>query len=195
MVMTTNVPLRRRLRITEPDTSMATIFVTADSSEPTCRYLAHENLVVHYSPFFKEALQGNFAEAESKTVTLTDVDPTDVEDFISWIYHQRFPERETDGLETVNQWSGTDGQSTNQTTRMISLYIFCDKYDVPDLKRILIDELFNHMKHRHTLLPRVGSTRDAFERLPHNDPLCHFLVDVHSKFAYSTVWTESEATA
>jgi hypothetical protein len=210
--MSTEMHVRKRPRITyvstatqffddekltmcrNPDAPMATILIATDAPKPARRYSVHESLLTHYSPFFKAALQGNFAEAENKTVTLVDVRCTEVENFIFWIYHQRFPDREVDDSDAASQWSLIDDKGGRQMSRMISLYTFCDKYDVPDLKKVLIDEIFTHLHKSWTGLPAVSLIKAAFEKLPHNDPMCYLLVDIHSHLAAPYIWTDAEAT-
>lgn len=179
----------------KPNAPMATIVVEGDSLSPSPRYIVHEYLLVHYSPFFKAALQGNFAEAESKTVTLN-AHPIDIEHCLFWIYHQRFPDKDLDDSDVVDQWSldYEIDKGAHRNVQMISLYLFCDKYDVPDLKAALIDELFTLIAFRESALPTASSTKDVFDKLPDNDPLCQFLVDVHCLFASVNVWNRSEAT-
>ncbi|KAJ4378441.1 hypothetical protein N0V86_006144 [Didymella sp. IMI 355093] len=167
--MNTEMHVRKRSRIANPDASMATILIATNALEPAY-------------------------QAKSKTVTLVDVHPTDVENFIFWIYHQRFPDRRIDHSDAVNHWSFINDKGGRQMTRMISLYILCDKYDVPDLKKVLIDESFTHMDKAWTGLPAVRSIKAAFEKLPHNDPMCHLLVDIHSHLAAPNAWTDVGAT-
>ena len=178
----------------KPDAPMATIIVKADSLLLGPRYTIHEDLLAHYSPFFKAALQGNFAEAESKTVTLN-AHPIDVEHFIFWIYHQRFPDKIFDDSAMVEQWGldWDEDRGSHQIAQMMSLYLFCDKYDVPELKEVLIDGLFTVMEDYESGLPSTRSIKDAFDKLPDNDPLCQLLADVHSQFASADVWLADEA--
>lgn len=48
------------------------MFATIIVGEEKAKFVVHEALLAHYSKFFHAALQGNFQEAETKTVTLGD---------------------------------------------------------------------------------------------------------------------------
>ncbi|KAF2449204.1 hypothetical protein P171DRAFT_480311 [Karstenula rhodostoma CBS 690.94] len=79
-------PLRSLPRISSASPIFATVFVGSSKA----RFVVHEELLAHYSEFFRAALQGGFAEAETKTITLDDVAPHTFELFVHWLYYQRF---------------------------------------------------------------------------------------------------------
>jgi hypothetical protein len=63
-------------------TLIARVLVGPEKKE----FRIHKNLLVAASPFFKEALNGRFAEAGSQQVSLPEHDPETFELFCDWLY-------------------------------------------------------------------------------------------------------------
>lgn len=61
--------------------NMATLYV----GEDRIRYYAHEDTLCQL-PFFRAALQGNFKEAQEKTINMPEDDPEAVSCLIEWLY-------------------------------------------------------------------------------------------------------------
>jgi hypothetical protein len=49
-------------------------------------WVLHENVICHYSNFFRKAFQGNFLEASKKKITLGEDDPVVFGHLVDWIY-------------------------------------------------------------------------------------------------------------
>ena len=49
-------------------------------------FVVREDLLTHYSEFFRAALTGGFKEAADKIVTLKDEDPDVFGVFVHWLY-------------------------------------------------------------------------------------------------------------
>ena len=138
-------------------------------------FTIHQDLLIHQSSFFRAALTGNFAEADSKTVILADTHSEIFELFVHWLYYQRFP-TSVDSPELLALWNDDDDDDL-KSTNLITLYIFCEKYDIPTLKRLTLDELFDHVSEEE--LPSIDNVVFACENLREDDPLCRFLVDAY----------------
>ena len=65
-------------------------FATVEVGATKTKFVVHESLLVYHSEFFRAALKGRFAEAETKTVTLEDEDEAVFELFVFWLYHKRY---------------------------------------------------------------------------------------------------------
>lgn len=64
-----------------------------------------KNLLVHISPFFAAALNGSFAEASSKTITLPEDDPAAFEMFVQWMYVGKTGRNSTEDIAIhVESW-------------------------------------------------------------------------------------------
>ena len=135
-----------------------------------------KSLLTHYSGFFRGALNGNFHEAKTKTVTLAHDNPTTFELFVHWLYYQDFPNKNrNDDPELVESFY-IEGFPDDQ--KVVKLYVFGDKYEVEHLRRDAIDLLFRTMEQPDCLLPCPETTEYAFARLSADNPMCRLLVDL-----------------
>jgi len=64
--------------------------VTVGQSGNNSTWSLPKKLLTHHSPFFAAALDGNFAEANSKAVSLPDEKPMVFEAFVQWLYIGHF---------------------------------------------------------------------------------------------------------
>ncbi|CBX92280.1 hypothetical protein IAQ61_000461 [Plenodomus lingam] len=155
-------------RISVKNAVFAKIVVGFDKAE----FTIHQDLLTHHSPFFRAALTGKFEESETKEVVLADTKPEIVEFFVHWLYYGRFPE-DRDDAALVDLWTCDDEKGSRKKTRnLIRLYIFCDKYDVPQLRHTVMDELYSVMTFRAGRLPDPSITSEAFEKLPDESGMC-----------------------
>ncbi|KAI8934364.1 hypothetical protein NX059_009099 [Plenodomus lindquistii] len=176
-------------RISAKDAVFATILV----GEDRMKFTVHEELLVHHSPFFRGALQGRFKEAQKKEIVLADTKPDIFEYFIHWLYYGRFP-RNGDDKELLEAWAGHEYRASEymKTGNLIHIYIFCDKYDVRELKRTAMDELFDNIfdDKLEPVLPGPELVKAAFENVPETSSLCRFLVDANCYWADDDEWAE-----
>jgi hypothetical protein len=154
------------------------------------RFTVHEELLTYHSLYFRAALTGGFKEAEDKVVTLADESGLVVEFFIHWLYYQRLPNAD-DHADLYGAWNDGEADGRLKTSNLIQLYVFCDKFDVPELKIDAMTHLFNHMEHEESSgLPSTDDIRFAFDNLPEFAPLLRFLVDIYCYWATSIIWAE-----
>lgn len=80
------------------------------------------------APFFKAALEGGFKEAEDAVIDMPNERPSVVRRFRLWAYTGQV-------LQAA--------ESIEHTSRggLIRLYVFADKYDLPDLQNAVIDKI------------------------------------------------------
>lgn len=145
--------------------------------------------MTHHSTFFRTALTRKFEEPENKEVLLADTRPYIFEFFIHWLYYGRFP-NEDDDTELVELWTCHNNSGKTKTNNLIRLYIFCHRYDVPQLKVRAIDELFDHMENEdlEAKLPCSSITTEAYDTLPEGSAMCQFLVDINCYYADEDRW-------
>ena len=137
-------------------------------------------MLTHYSGFFRGALNGNFHEAKTKTVTLADDNPTTFELFVHWLYYQDFPNKNrNDDPELVKSFYS---KGFPDDRKVVKLYVFGDEYEVEHLRRDAIDLLFRSMEDPNSLLPYPESTEYAFAHLSADDPMCRLLVDLFCRY-------------
>ncbi|CAN9306467.1 unnamed protein product [Alternaria sp. RS040] len=153
-------------------------------------FTVHLDLLIHHSPFFRAALTGSFKEADEKLVTLPDTASNTFELFVHWLYYQRLP-IETDSSELLALYRDAEDDEVLYEN-LVSLYIFCDKYYVPGLKRECLDTLFYQIT-ENPYLSEFNIIRRTFNNLETNrDPLCRLLVDYYCYWASEDCWTLKE---
>lgn len=145
----------------------------------------HFELLTHYSPFFRAALTGSFKEASEKLVSLPDTETEVFELFVHWLYHQRFP-TEVDSPQLLALYEDKMDPAI-QCRSLVKLYIFCDKYDVPQLQRQCLDAMFRHINDEDQL-PSLEYVSLAFDSLEDEDPLCRMFVDAYCYWSDGACW-------
>jgi hypothetical protein len=157
-----------------PKPSFATVLVGHSKD----RFVVHENLLTHYSEFFRAALTGSFKEAEDKIVKLGNTHGFTFECFVHWLYTQRFPDASKgDDEELVDGWGSSD-DPRKLIDSLIDMYIFGDRCMVPQLQRVALDHLYRHIQVHTTPVPEEDDIYNAFGHLRSDNPLCRLLVDV-----------------
>jgi hypothetical protein len=148
-------------------------------------FTVHLDLLVYHSPFFRAALTGSFKEAGEKLITLSDTNENTFELFIHWLYYQRFP-TDIDSPQLLALYHSGKG-SDDQFRSLVNLYIFCDKYNVPGLKRQCLDTLFQHVVDGPDL-PPLADIGHAFDNLEDNDPLCRMFIEAYCYYDDGDSW-------
>ncbi|KAI4914108.1 hypothetical protein J4E85_010620 [Alternaria conjuncta] len=171
-------------RISAPNTAMAEIVIGPKAK----RFTVHLNLIVYYSPFFLAALKGPFKEAKDKVVALPDTDANIFELFANWLYRQRFP-TEADSPQLLALYH-RDEDANFRFDRLVRLYVFSDKYDVPKLKRQCLDMIFEYLVDED-LLPDLSHVVYAVKNLDDEDPLLRMIIDCFCYWSGSDCWVAS----
>ncbi|KAI4652463.1 hypothetical protein J4E93_002666 [Alternaria ventricosa] len=155
------------------------------------RFTVQLNLIVYYSPFFLAALKGPFKEAKDKVVTLPDTEANIFELFVNWLYRQRFP-TQADSPQLLALYSQEDNPYF-QSARLMKLYVFSDKYNVPKLKRQCLDALFEHLGDASGYqLPDLNDVAYAVKNLNDEDPLLRMIVDGFCYHGNSECWNDDQ---
>ncbi|KAI4919459.1 hypothetical protein J4E90_001594 [Alternaria incomplexa] len=174
-------------RISAPNTAMAEIVVGPKAK----RFTVQLNRIVYYSPFFLAALTGPFKEAKDKVVTLPDTEAKVFELFVYWLYHQRFP-TQGDSPQLLALYH-RDDYPYFQSARLMKLYVFSDKYNVPKLKRQCLDALFEHLGDASGYqLPDLNDVAYAVKNLNDQDPLLRMIIDGFCYHGNSECWETSQ---
>ncbi|KAH3997395.1 hypothetical protein HBI26_202640 [Parastagonospora nodorum] len=162
-------------RISDTNATYARVLV---GPKQTC-FIVREDLLVHYSKFFRAALTGNFSEARDKTVKLAEDDPKTFEFFAHWLYLQRFPDKSLGDPDRLCElWM--NGGDENNTDNYVTLHVFGDQYDVGKLRSDTIDKLVDVLVSRpESSLPSAAAVELAFTYLPRASPMCQVLIDAH----------------
>ncbi|KAF2491103.1 hypothetical protein BU16DRAFT_621758 [Lophium mytilinum] len=135
-------------------------------------YIIHLDLLIHYSEYFRAAFTGSFKEAEDKKISLSDVKKSTFDRFVDWLYYREIsPTEEDKDPETGRlQYRG-----------IIELYILGDKYQIPKLRKYVIDHIFQSLTTSLELLPSPGAIARAYEFLPETSPMRKFMLDIFAR--------------
>ena len=152
------------------------------------RFSVQLNLIIYFSPFFKAAFTGPFKEGQEKLVTLPDIEASIFELFVNWLYRQRFPTH-ADSPQLLALYH-RDEDANFQFDRLVRLYVFSDKYDVPKLKRQCLDMLFEYLIDEDQL-PDLYHVVYAIKNLDDKDPLLGMIVDCFCYWSGRDCWVAS----
>lgn len=136
-------------------------------------YYIYEDLLTHCSGYFRAALTGSSKEAKEKQLHLEDVTGKTFEAFIDWLFQRNLP-----GQKRSSYTKDKDGEehgSFLNSHEITKIYIFADRYDIPDLQRDTIDTMFAYFKHMKKI-PTVETIKMAFESLPDTSLLRKMLI-------------------
>lgn len=143
------------------------------SSDKT--YAVHEELLRASSACFAAALGNNFVEGDEGKLRLPDTATEIFESFVDWLYTGKSPVRLGD--------SGAPNY-------YLRVYIFADKYAIPQLRRAIISDLTERLKP-----PPYRKVTHAYENLPADSGLIRLVVDVYLKKFYESTDDAEEILA
>lgn len=159
-----------------------TITVGASDKDQQSFPLSLEHLAV-VSGYFEKAFQGQFREASEKIIALDDVDPLIFGIFNEWFMSRKL--LNTDGKPYQYLENDKDGAKDKNEPllfeELLDVYIFADKYDVPQLRRDTINAWIDYQADCPILVPSRLITK-AYIRVPSTSKLRKFLVE---SFAWS----------
>ena len=120
--------------------------------------------------------------------------PRTVEVFVHWLYYQRLPNKD-DHADLCTAWhydidnGHPDAEFNLKVNNLSHLYVFCDGYEVQQLKRQSLDKIISHIS-VHPSMPPRGCVEIAFDHLPAKDPFCRFLVDAFTYWSMDDYWSQ-----
>lgn len=137
-------------------------------------YHVHKDLLCWYSPYFKRALRGSFSEATAFNMLLMDTEVAVLGIVVNWLYTQSLPKHDDPRIQAcIEEW-------VELITRV---YIFSDRYDIPDLREHAMDDLYNHFTDPEDYgMPRYSVINTTFNNLPHSAALCRFWIDIYARY-------------
>ncbi|KAJ4294541.1 hypothetical protein N0V90_008232 [Kalmusia sp. IMI 367209] len=130
----------------------------------------HKALLTHYSDFFRGAVgSGTFKEGAAGEVDLKDVGYGTFAVFLEWLYKQSLP--------SVEEWLDIYGAQEIDCMLLAGLYVFADRYNIPDLKTRALAIAFEYYAQDNP--PSYDAVTYAFHNLPTSSPYLRLLVDAH----------------
>lgn len=166
-------------------------FATVLIGPEEVKSMVHKELLTSHSNFFRAALNGCFKEAEDRIVRLRDEDAGVFRFFVHWLYHKRFPNKHDAG-DLYQMWAGESTNGADTMENLVFLYVFCEKYDAPELKIKTITCLYEHLDDpaMGCPLPDVETVKFVFDSLHESSPLCNLLADAHCHWANDDIWSD-----
>ncbi|KAL2044447.1 hypothetical protein N7G274_003152 [Stereocaulon virgatum] len=122
----------------------------------------HKGLLCKAAPYFKVAFEGQFKEAEEQVLECNDEDVTMFKHFQYWLYTNNI----IDESETVKEMTWQS---------IVSLYIFAEVRDIPDLQNAAMDIMINKVSLEHRIPAR--EFHQIYEQTDENSPLRRIAID------------------
>jgi hypothetical protein len=147
--------------LSEDDTGKA-----IEQEKDTLEFVVHKSHLMAVSPYFSNALDGRFSDAESKSLSLDDdTDPDVFQTFLEWLYSRR--------LLAAN---GAEDCYSHSYGELIELYIFADRYDIPKLRDDIMSLVWKRFRGERCPINETLVGR-AFEMLSPKSTMSRFLLD------------------
>ncbi|EON65954.1 hypothetical protein W97_05196 [Coniosporium apollinis CBS 100218] len=188
------------------DTTIVTVHVGKDAHP----FHVHRAPLCEWSEYFKGAFLGHFIEAEEKAMYLDDVTVEIFVAFTEWLYVRAvIPQPVVTYSSTERQrrhdwfeggWGDDESNARDAlegpeedygnchsdlvdsfTENLLSLYIFADKYAIPELRTDLLDTLIQWCSYAD-ITPDIQCVPRAFKYLPSSSPFCRYLTDINAAF-------------
>lgn len=158
----------------------AVLTVTILVGKDKTPFQVHHDQLCEASAFFKAAFEGQFRESSEKTMDLPEEDEHLFDLFVQWLYrgHYEIPPK---GTEAPGE----------RFMELVKLYVLADRYDVVDLRSLLITKLFEMYKVPNGILPGMVTVAYAYEHVSRTSGLRRLLADWYTeKVGFS--WFNSE---
>ncbi|KAF2499024.1 hypothetical protein BU16DRAFT_557357 [Lophium mytilinum] len=156
-------PSRKRKRpsfLALKDQTIVTLKVGPDAQPLSI----HREMICQSSKYFTKAFKGGFKEAEENCIAFKDVEVLTAQRFMHWLYTNTLEDEEGD--ET--------GEVALSPLDLTHLYVFGDRYDVPELRNQIMRELEFCKPDGNDINAAVIIY--AYDNLPDDSHLCRWLV-------------------
>ncbi|MCJ1454345.1 hypothetical protein MMC28_004698 [Mycoblastus sanguinarius] len=127
----------------------------------------HEELLCEASSVFKAGFASKFKEGSEKTMKLPEDDIDTVDIFVQWLYRQQ-PSPSTIEIPSLDDVIGM---------QLMRLFVFADKYDVPNLKLSIYENIFTAAK-SGLRLPHATAVEYVYSNTKMGSGIRAILVDV-----------------
>lgn len=139
--------------------------VTIGEGPAAKTFKLHKGVLTFYSGYFEKALNGQFREAHSSVVEISDTNANVFETVLYWLYNRRFTAAAED--HTID-WD-----------TIVDLWIFGDAHDVPLLQNTAINAL--HQKVVKEWIVPTAQIVPVYENTVHGSQLRQYLIDAFGK--------------
>ena len=149
-------------------------------------YPIHESFLTAVSPYFKDVLQQPSEDSSDRCLDVEDIAPVAIVIFCEWLYSRAL--RRPNGQAYFCQWTGSGRLADENALAMdaqvkeelIEVYIFADRYDIPQLRRDVLNAFMRTVIGNSASFPGPGQIKHAYDHLASSTPLVRFLIDTFS---------------
>ena len=99
-------------------------------------FSVHKDILCQASPYFKKAFNSGFKEAAKQSLTLAKDNPDNVDSIVKWVYFRILEDSVPKDRETAPVYA-----------RPLQLYFLADKYDIPELRKELVQYFYGNRFH------------------------------------------------
>lgn len=142
------------------------VAIEVGTDEHKRTFNAHHGLLTFYSGYFKSALDGGFAEAQSGVIKLETEDSAVFEPFITWLYTHK-----------AGLGEPTLKNATPYYMSIVKLWIFADRREIPLLMNEMVD-LLQQIVVSVWSLPQC-TLQEVYESTTDNSALRRMLVHLY----------------
>ena len=153
--------------------------VTLLVGESKTVFHVHEAKLFEGSSFFKAAFTSDFREGSERTMTLPEDDGPVFELFVDWLYHRRYSIASPPVQDASEDY--------DVLMQPVQLYALADKYDVPDLRSLILCKIFAFIQ-RNGSKPTLGTVAYAYEHTSQNAAVRTLLTDCLIRIEESFDW-------
>lgn len=135
----------------------------------------HRNLLCHHSAFFEHEFLGSEVPKAKKgsgeqKLELPDADPVGFELLVRWLYQGK--------IESVSDMA--EEKKYDYSVACHKLYMLCDKFDIPQLKNISIDQYRRGLREAQ-LVPDAEEINEIYRRSPPGSPFRKLMTQIAAR--------------
>jgi len=141
-------------------------------------FVIHRNVITRRSAFIRDALKGEWKEAQTGIISLPDDDWDIVEMYQQWLYT---------GCLTPIEDADSTSQTASDYTMLVKAYIFGEKFWDPTYKDCVIDAVISLLLTTRLFDPTISEL--VYTSTPPNSPLRKLWQDIYT-FCGSVGWLD-----
>jgi hypothetical protein len=178
-------PSTRLTRTTNSFDALAMITIRVGKEPEHKDFIAHESFLTSRSEFFRRALNGNWKEAETRTISLPDDDHRIFDIYMNFVYTGQF----ITTRKSQEEHSSLDFRTwctfmVKEYDDMFCVYVLAEKFQDIATKNTVIAALIEmmHLEHKEDgwTCPSFRTTKKVFEGTLEGSPARRLIVDMLS---------------
>ena len=149
-------------------------------------FIVHRRRLCDTSGFFRAAFTSQFKEGQSQSMDLPEDNPHVFDCFMQWLYKHNY---------TVPEWPKEDDPEEGEWPFLMStiqLLSFSDKYDIPSLKKCILDAMKAYsLQDRRIRPPSLRAIRYAYDNSHRNSGIRKLLAQWYAHLKDDN-WADSD---